>query len=269
MARFFVTKDAVKENIIEITNQDDIKHISKVLRLAEGDFIDVSDSEEYEYRVELIQVTKDKAVGMIQDKQSFSKEPRLAVTLYQSVPKQGKMELIIQKTVELGVLRIVPVFTKRCVVTDNGSFGKKIERWQKVSAESVKQCRRGLVPQIGDPIDFPAMTKELSSGYDLVLFLYENEQRTTIKQVLREFSAEWVLTSAIDGMTAMDERDCSLEPKKPSVAIIVGPEGGFSDEEADILKNSKAKCASLGRTILRTETAGMAALAVVMYELEL
>lgn len=270
MARFFVTKDAVKENVIEITDKDDIKHIAKVLRLAEGDVIDVSDSEEYEYRVELTEVSKDIVVGQICDKQSFSKEPLLEVTLYQAVPKQGKMELIIQKTVELGIHRIVPVFTKRCVVADNGNFGKKIERWQKVSAEAVKQCKRGIVPQVDEALEFGEMINELEEGYDLVLFLYENEQRTTIKQVLREFSAEWVLASAMKGMSTFDiEEPCELKKPPASVALVVGPEGGFSDEEAEALKNGSAKCATLGKTILRTETAGMAALAMVMYELEL
>lgn len=275
MARFFVTKEAVKEELIEITDRDDIRHIGKVLRLAEGDFIDVSDSEEYEYRVELTEVSKEAVRGRIQDKQSFSREPGLLVTLYQAVPKQGKMETIIQKAVELGIHRVVPVFTKRCVVTDNGSFGKKIERWQKVAAEAVKQCRRGIVPQVDDSMAFDRMTREISRDYDLVLFLYENEQKTTIKEILREFNAEWVLASAMDGMAAFAEtggdggdgmRDSR---KKPSVALIVGPEGGFSDEEAAALKDGPARCATLGRTILRTETAGMAALAMVMYEMEL
>ncbi len=278
MARFFVTKENVGEDVIEITDPEDIRHIVKVLRLAEGDFIDVSDSEEYEYRVELSQVSKEAVVGKIHDKQSFSKEPGLRVTLYQAVPKQGKMETIVQKTVELGIHRIIPVFTKRCVVTDSrGNAAKKAERWQKVSAEAVKQCRRGIVPQVDLPMDFKKMMEEIRNDYDLVLFLYENEQRTTIKQVLREFSAEWVLSSAMEGMSALEEWDgepqdeSSLLPprKAPSVALIVGPEGGFSDEEAAELKGSCAKCATLGRTILRTETAGMAALAMVMYELEL
>lgn len=264
MARFFVNKDAVKEDIIEITDPDDIKHISRVLRLAEGDFIDVSDSEEYEYRVELTQVSREGVLGKIQDKQSFSKEPGLEVSLYQAVPKQGKMELIIQKTVELGVHRIVPVFTKRCVVTDNGSFGKKQERWQKVSAEAVKQCKRGIVPQVEEPVDFSAMMKRIFHENDLILFLYENEQASTIKQALRDFASEWLIFSAA-GLVSQGE----MPQKKPAVALIVGPEGGFTEDEAEALKESSAKCVTLGRTILRTETAGMAALAMVMYELEL
>ena len=280
MARFFVTKDAVKENRIEITKPDDIHHISKVLRLEEGGFIDVSDSEEYEYRVELVEISREMIVGLIQDKQSFSKEPGIVVSLYQGIPKQAKMESVIQKTVELGVHRIVPVFTARTVVTDSkGNFAKKIERWQKISAEAVKQCKRGIVPQVEPAVDFKQMMNTVFLHHDLVLFLYENEQATTIKQALREFAAEWTLNQALSGMgeaglaaaspSAASLMEADPIARNPSIALLVGPEGGFSDEEAEALKASSAKCATLGRTILRTETAGMAALAMVMYELEL
>lgn len=245
MSRFFTTPDNVVEKTIRITDKQDIQHIAKVLRLREGDKIDISDSVKWEYKTEISYIDQDYVETIILDKQKFSNEPYTKVTLFQGVPKQGKMELIIQKTVELGVYEIVPVFTDRTVVTDNGKFFKKIERWQKVSDEAVKQCKRGIIPNVGDDIKFKKMLT-LLKGFDLVLFPYENEDNRTIKDALRE-----------------------LKNKPETVAIIIGPEGGFSDKEADSLKEMNTECITLGKTTLRTETAGMAALAMTMYELEL
>ena len=179
------------------------------------------------------------------DKQKFAREPKTKITLFQGLPKQGKMELIIQKAVELGVFQIIPVFTDRSIVTDNGKMGKKIERWQKIADEAVKQCKRGIIPRISDELRFKEMLGKLEN-FDLILFPYENEENRYIKNSLQSL------------------------PKKPqNVAIIIGPEGGFSDPEATALKAIGADCVTLGKTILRTETAGIAAIAMVMYELEL
>lgn len=245
MSRFFVSSEHVMDQTIMITDKDDIKHISKVLRLSEGDTIDISDSIEFEYATEILTIEKDFVEVKILDKQKFAREPEIKVTLFQGIPKQGKMETIIQKCVELGIYSIIPVFTSRTVVTDKGNFKNKIERWQKVSDEAVKQCKRGIVPVIQENKTFQEMMQEILS-YELILFPYENEGDYSIKDCLR-----------------------SLENQPKEVAIIIGPEGGFSDKEAAELKSIGAKCVTLGKTILRTETAGMAALAMTMYELEL
>ncbi|QHI71093.1 RsmE family RNA methyltransferase [Aminipila terrae] len=245
MSRFFTTPENIGDKTIRITDKQDIQHMIKVLRLREGDRIDVSDSVRWEYETEILRIDKEYVEAVILDKQKFTNEPFTKVTLFQGVPKQGKMELIIQKTVELGIYEIVPVFTDRTIVADNGNFSKKIERWQKVSDEAVKQCKRGIIPNVDGNITFSKMVS-LLEGFDLVLFPYENEDKTTIKDVLR-----------------------GLEHQPETVAIIIGPEGGFSDKEADLLKSINTECVTLGKTTLRTETAGMAALAMVMYELEL
>ncbi|MCI8647205.1 MAG: 16S rRNA (uracil(1498)-N(3))-methyltransferase [Firmicutes bacterium] len=244
MSRFFVDAADVGEKSIFIRSKEDIKHLRKVLRLKEGSIIEVSDSSQWEYTAEILSVDEEQVEAKILDKQRFAREPQVQVTLFQGIPKQSKMEAIVQKTVELGIHAVVPVFMERTVVVDKGNFGKKTERWQKISAEAVKQCRRGIIPQIGCALQFAQMKEQLKN-FDLVLFPYENETGRTIKDCLR-----------------------SLEEKPGSAAIIIGPEGGFSDKEADELKALGAECVSLGRTILRTETAGPAALAMVMYELE-
>lgn len=245
MSRFFTTPENVGEKSIRITDQNDIHHISKVLRLKIGDKIELSDSDKWEYETEISYMDKDYVEAIIIDRQKFANEPKSKVTLFQGVPKQGKMELIIQKTVELGVYEIVPVFTDRTVVTDNGKFSKKIERWQKISDEAVKQCKRGIIPTVADDMVFKKMMERLKA-FDLVLFPYENEENRTIKDALR-------------GRKDVPE----------TIAIIIGPEGGFSDKEAQALKEFGAECVTLGKTTLRTETAGMVALAMTMYEFEL
>lgn len=245
MAKFFVDKNNVKESTIRITDADDRKHMTKVLRLGVGDTVSISDTVQFEYTAEIAEITKDYIDARIVDKQKFVREPELKLTLFQGIPKQGKMETIIQKTVELGVYSIVPVFTDRTIVIDHGNFRKKIERWQKVADEAVKQCKRGIIPQIQKDITFREMLGKLAE-YDLIIFPYENEEERTIKDYLR-----------------------GIVENPRTAAVIIGPEGGFSDQEAEVLLEMGVQSVSLGRTVLRTETAGMAAIAMTMYELEL
>lgn len=245
MSKFFVDPNAVNDSMIRITDGDDRKHMTKVLRLGIGDRIYISDSVEFEYEAEINVIEKDYVEATILDKQKFAREPELKITLFQGVPKQGKMETIIQKAVELGVDSIVPVFTDRTVVADHGDFHKKMERWQKVADEAVKQCKRGIIPQVQRGMKFQEMLNAIVK-FELILFPYENEEKDTIKDCLR-----------------------NLTDKPGKVAVIIGPEGGFSDKEAKSLIQTGAQSVTLGKTILRTETAGMAAIAMVMYELEL
>ncbi|MBR5315947.1 MAG: 16S rRNA (uracil(1498)-N(3))-methyltransferase [Firmicutes bacterium] len=245
--RIFTDAANIGDKYIKITDKGDIKHMTKVMRLSEGDTVDVSDSMEWEYTAEIVSVDPEEVVLAIVDKQKFAREPEVRVTLFQGVPKAGKMETIIQKCVELGVHAIVPVFMERTVVVEKGNFGKKLDRWQKISDEAVKQCKRGMIPQIEDQMSFKEMLPVLAD-YDLILFPYENETGYSIKDCLRNIPAD---------------------QKPQTVAIVIGPEGGFSDKEAELMDENNAVRVTLGKTILRTETAGMAALAMTMYELEL
>lgn len=243
--RIFTSPANIEEKYIRITDKGDIRHMIKVMRLKTGDKVDVSDGSKWEYEAVIDEIYDDEVILSIVDKQTFAREPELMVTLFQGIPKAGKMETIIQKCVELGVYSIVPVFMDRTVVVEKGNFGKKLERWQKISDEAVKQCKRGIIPEVQKQIKFNDMVSMLAD-YDLVLFPYENEENLTIKDCLR-----------------------SLSKKPKSVAVIIGPEGGFSDKEANALDRAGTAKVTLGKTILRTETAGMAALAMTMYELEL
>lgn len=244
MSRFFVDPAAVGENTILIDGED-VRHITKVLRLKEGDRIEVSDSGEWEYSCEIVSMSSSMIGAKIIDKQRFAREPEIKVTLFQGVPKGSKMEQVVQKCTELGVNEIVPVFMTRSVVTDNGKYGRKIIRYNSIAMEAAKQCRRGIVPLVQEAI-YSEDVPPLLDDYDLVLFPYENENELTIKGALHD-----------------------LKEKPKSIAVIIGPEGGFSEEEAGRFTFSGAVSVSLGKTILRTETAGPAAVAMCMYELEL
>lgn len=248
MSRFFVKPSDIDGKYIYMTDKQDLHHMKKVLRMSAGDEMDISDGSAWEYHVVIEELSDKEAVLLILDKQKFAREPELLVTLFQGIPKAGKMEGIIQKCVELGVNSIVPVFMERTVVVDKGNFGKKLDRWQKISDEAVKQCKRGIIPDIQEACRFN-QALNLMRDYDLILFPYENEDNRTIKDCLRKIA------------------DSGEKPK--NVAIIIGPEGGFADKEVAALDEAGAERVSLGKTILRTETAGPAALAMTMYELEL
>ena len=259
MRRFFVPPENVGENTIIIDDRNDLHHMIKVLRLSEGDRIAISDSQEWEYQAELVRLDSDGAEAAILDKQRFTAEPETKITLFQGIPKQGKMELIVQKAVELGASDIVPVFMKRTVVTDKGNFGKKIQRWQKISDEAVKQCKRGVIPEAHDAVTMDEAISRFN-GFDMVLFPYENEEGTTIKDVLR---------AAVSQDCGNGSDDAKPAGMPVSVAVMIGPEGGFSDGEAKAVVEAGGLSVSLGKTTLRTETAGLAAIAMIMYELEL
>ena len=279
MSRFFVEPQQVGLNTITIEDAGDLRHMRKVLRLQPGDEVDISDGQMWEYRTRIDVLDADSAQLTILDKQSFAAEPSVEITLYQGIPKQGKMETIIQKCVELGVYRIVPVFMDRTVVVDKGNFGKKVERWQKVSAEAVKQCRRGIIPEVTQAQRMSQVLAELAPAddttpgmgatpgcYDLVLIPYENEQGTTLKDVLREAGAS--SAQAVSG--APSGASSAIEASGPRrIAVLIGPEGGFSEAEVAAVTAAGGKSVTLGKTTLRTETAGMAAIAMIMYELEL
>ena len=249
MSRFFVEDRNIREDKIVIDDPRDVRHMVKALRMKPGEMVDVSDSREWEYKGRILSLAADAVMVKILDRRRFAKEPKLRVTLYQGIPKQGKMESVIQKSVELGVSAVVPVFTARTIAEERAGFAKKTARWRRVAEEAVKQCGRGVIPPVDEAIGFAEAIRRFASaddGYEVVLFPYEAEEERSVKQVLREFPAA---------------------PR--TAAVIIGPEGGFSEEEAAALKNAGCESVSLGKTILRTETAGPAALAMMMYEWEL
>ncbi len=245
MNRFFVNPNQIEDQAIRIVRKEDIHHIKNVLRLRAGERIEVSDGVHWEYEGVLGQHEPDGLKVEIVSRQVFAREPKVHITLFQGIPKLSKMDFIIQKAVELGVSEVVPVFMARTVVADKGNFGKKLVRYEMIAEEAAAQCGRGIIPYIRQAIPFSKILDSLEPD-SMVLFLYENETNTSIKEILR-------------GLPSIPKR----------LGLIVGPEGGFDGAEAELLKAQGIPCVTLGKTILRTETAGLAALAMCMYELEL
>lgn len=254
MYKFFVPKDQIKENEIYITGTD-VNHISNVLRLKLNDKILISSKEtdnetEKAYVSEIVKFSKDLVVCRIIDIEAKSVESNVNIDLYQGLPKADKMEYIIQKTTELGVKRIIPVDMKRCVVKiDTKSEAKKIDRWQKIAEVAAKQSKRDIIPKIENIIKIEGLCKN-TTKYDIILLAYENENKTTLKDELQELKK-------------------NIDSKKLNIGIIIGPEGGLSEIEVNKLIDANAKCVSLGKRILRTETAPIVMISDIIYEFEL
>lgn len=223
-----------------VVRGDDVKHIAKVLRLRPGDAVQLCDGQGNECDAVIASIAPDSVVCDTGPWRRANTEPAVSVTLFQCLPKAGKMETIIQKCVELGACGFVPVQSLRCVVVLKPPYAGRIERWQRVSEEAAKQSRRGIIPTVSEPVD---LTKLDFAGFDLVLAAYENERTVSLKAALQGFSGT-------------------------RIAIVIGPEGGFSEDEIGTLTAKGAKSASLGTRILRTETAGMAMTAQILYEVE-
>lgn len=235
MPKFFTKPDFINGNELKIVGED-VSHISKVLRMSAGEDIIVCDGEGNDYDATITSISKTEVVAEITGKYVCDAEPCVDVTLYQALPKQGKMEYIIQKNTELGIHKIIPVYTKRCVVKPSD----KTERWTKVAESAAKQCGRGIVPKVMPTISFDEAIKQMRQ-FDLALMPYECEEDNKLKTVLR--SSEY-----------------------KNVSIFIGPEGGFDLKEVETAVNAGVITVTLGKRILRTETAASAVLPIIMYE---
>ncbi|MBQ3181768.1 MAG: 16S rRNA (uracil(1498)-N(3))-methyltransferase [Clostridia bacterium] len=241
MPKFFINKEDIKNKKITITGPDAV-HISKVLRTEVGEILTLCDGDGTDFKAKVCTCSKDEVLLDILESYACLSEPKVSVTLFQGLPKQGKMDYIIEKCTELGISRIVPVATARSVVkiSDKKSEEKKLERWRKIASESVKQCGRGKIPEICDVLSL-SESIELSKDLDLVIAAYECENETSLKSVLSAHSPD-------------------------SVGIFIGPEGGLDDKEVEMFLDAGIKTVTLGKRILRTETAGHTVLTAVMYE---
>lgn len=246
MHRFFVSPGQIDNinNIISILGND-VKHIKKVLRLKEGQELEICDGEGMDYRVSIDTIDNEKINTSIEEVYPSKKESNIEVTLYQGLPKSMKMDIIIQKCTELGIHSIIPVSTNRTIVKIENPKAetKKIERWQRIAYEAAKQSKRGRVPYIGNVKNLQNIWKDLCEN-DLNIIAYENESTKGLKSILHNN------TTII---------------KK--IGIIIGPEGGFEKQEIEMAKANGALSFTLGPRILRTETAGFTALTIVMYAL--
>ncbi|OQB23320.1 MAG: Ribosomal RNA small subunit methyltransferase E [Firmicutes bacterium ADurb.Bin182] len=241
MHRFFVDRNNIDySKRTAFIEGEDAKHISRVLRLRENDNVVLCDGCESEYTAAIFKINQRRVDLRLSDEKKTETEPGLRITLYQCLPKAGKMELIIQKCVELGVYEIVPVISNRCVVkvSDDDVRGR-VGRWQRVALEAAKQSGRGIIPKVKEPVEIG----RISAGrHALFLIADEEERSATLKSVLR----------ANKGIL--------------DLGLLIGPEGGL--ERAEVSGIPGAFPFTLGRRILRTETAGMAVIAMILFETE-
>ena len=246
MQKFFVEGNQIENNIIYIQGTD-VNHISNVLRLDKKEKIQICNKNTLEnYIVQIEEIQKEKIITNIVEKLQTTVEPNVEIHLYQGLPKADKMELIIQKTTELGIYKIIPIDMTRCVVKlDEKDTKKKIERWQKIAEGAAKQSKRDIIPKIENKVKLKDLTDKIKE-YDIFIVAYEEETTKTLKQVLKK-----------------------LENKNNyKIGILIGPEGGIDSKEIEILKENGAVITTLGKRILRTETAPIAMVSNILYELE-
>jgi len=238
MANFYIEKTDITEDTAVITGEE-AQHISRVLRMKKCDSVTLCDGEGIFYEAVLTNFAEKNVTAEIISKREAETEPQVKVTVFQGVPKNPKLETIIQKLTEIGAVRLVPMDTKRAVAKlDKES---KVERLRKIAREAAKQSKRGIVPEVLSPVSFKEAVK-MATEADLAIIPYEEEREISLKK-------------ALSGKT----------PK--TVAVMIGPEGGFDSEEIKLAKVNGITSVTLGKRILRTETAPLAVCAAILYEL--
>ncbi|NLY78072.1 MAG: 16S rRNA (uracil(1498)-N(3))-methyltransferase [Tissierellia bacterium] len=241
MNRFFVDREQVKGDTIRILGKD-VKHIKDVLRLKPKDRLEVV-AEGSCHICEIVEIESNGVLVRILDTCGASSEPPIYVNLFQAIAKGDKMDLIIQKTTEIGVKEIIPVVTNRTVVKikDYKKEKNKLDRWNSIAEEAAKQSKRTYIPTVRNIIDFKDMV-ELLKEEENIIVPYERERAVGLKEALKKLSGG-------------------------RINIVIGPEGGFEEYEIEMLESIGAKSVTLGPRILRTETAGIITVALSLYEL--
>ena len=245
MYQFFVEPHQISDKIVRIEGQD-VNHIKNVLRMKPGEELSVSNGVDgKEYRCGIIAMDEECITCELRFVKEDGVELPSELYLFQGLPKADKMELIIQKAVELGVYTVVPVSTKRCVVKlDDKKAKSKTARWQGIAEAAAKQSKRRIVPEVKDVMSF----------------------REALNYV-KDFEVKLIPYELAEDMSKTKEIISALQPGQ-RIAIFIGPEGGFEEGEIEAAMSAGAEPITLGRRILRTETAGFTVLSWIMYQLE-
>lgn len=238
MTRFFVSAEELRSDLIVLT-EDNAAH-ARVLRLKQGEHILICDGVGKECLCSVSQIDADRVVATVEERRQSDSEPSVRVSVYMAFPKSDKLEHVIQKATELGVYEIVAFPSTRCVSRpDEKSLKKKLERWQKIAASAAEQSGRGRIPDICVLNSYKeALTRAAQS--ELSILFYENEQATTLHMALASGNHQ-------------------------TISLLTGPEGGLEETEVLLAKESGLKICTLGKRILRCETAPLCALSAVMY----
>ncbi len=246
--RFFITPEQIQTEII-ILSGDQAHQITNVLRLREGDHIQILDNNGWQYHLKLISAESTRVVGSIVSKIRESGEPKIKLTLYQSLLKRDNFEWVLQKGTELGITTFVPIVTQRTIARQTSLKENKLARWRRIVIEAAEQSGRGKVPVISQPVPFKAALYAAGVN-NLSLISWENEKEKN-------------LTTALAGLTAE-----SVEPSRSGIAIFIGPEGGFTEGEIIDAVSAGIIPVTLGPRVLRAETAAIVATAIILHELD-
>lgn len=245
MHRFYVTPDQIHDDTIIITGSD-VNHIKNVLRMKQGDELIICNGQGKDCYCIINKVSDDEITTNVVSEQETGTELKSKITLFQGLPKKDKMELIIQKAVELGVYEIVPVMTKRVIVKleDKKKELKKLERWQMIAESAAKQSGRGIIPIVHPVISYQDAILR-GQNMDLGIIPYENAEGIRFTREI---------------MNRINQYS--------SIGVFIGPEGGFEEAEIALARDNNIHPITLGKRILRTETAGLAILSMMMLSLE-
>lgn len=246
MHKFFTPKELINGDVAKIIG-DDVKHIYKVLRISEGEKVTLNNCEGVEYLGRVKSVSKQEVLIEILEKLESNNESDVKIYLFQGLPKSQKMDLIVQKGTELGITEFIPTITHRVDVKLKGEF-KKLDRLNRIALEAAKQSKRSIIPKVSQPIEFDEVLEKTNS-LDLLIVPYENANNFGIKTLINKLRKE----NVIDNLK--------------TIGIFVGPEGGIEEYEIERLKDKGAHIVTLGKRILRTETAGFVATSLIQYEL--
>lgn len=250
MPRFFIPKEQIDDGFVTILN-DDAHHISRALRMAVGETITVCDMQSVEYECRLTDFLPDRVRAKILTAHPSYSEPPYCAHVFQALPKGDKLDSVIQKAVECGASKLTTFESERCIVRFKGeNEEKKVERRQRIALEAAKQSGRGIVPRIYPTVSFAQAVEEAARA-EISLFCYEGDGTEPLSRVLARCKKK------------------VLPNTEPTVAILVGSEGGFSLAEAEAAKSAGLFPVGLGKRILRTETAASFALACLVYEFEM
>ena len=249
MPRFFIRANQIEDGVVTLLG-DDAHHISRSLRMAAGECITVCDMQKNEYECELTDFLPDRVLAKILETRQSDTEPPYHAIVYQALPKGDKLDSVIQKAVECGASEITTFESERCIVRAKGeNESKKVERRQRIALEAAKQSGRGIVPAVNPTISFSEMCRRAAEA-DIALFCYEGDGTEPLP-------------------TAIQKAVAKIDKANPTIAIIIGSEGGFSLAEAEKICSMGILPVGLGKRILRTETASGFALACLVYALEM
>lgn len=255
-----------------LLNEKDSRYIRDVLRMRSGESITLCDPGRMEFEAFIVDPSEKQIQVRLLPGTPNQTEPPYEVVIYQGLPKGDKMSTVIQKSVELGAFGISPISCSRSIVkTGKRDYEAKTKRWQTISLEAARQSGRGIVPEIKNPMTFCDAVDDASRASDLVIIPWEDERLISLFEVLEPFAERYgyQTVSFREKSVAENVSVSGKGHKFPRISVFIGPEGGFDNQEVEYARSRGAVPVSLGKRILRTETAGPAVLAMLLYRLEL